>query len=237
MSIHDKNSADFKTRYISLQGAIFDADGTLLNSMYVWRNLGERYLISLGIIPEKGLSGKLWPLSYDEGCEYIVKNYDLKRSVSEIQRGISSMIEKFYAEEAELKPGVREFLEALSEKNIPMVIATSGDRNLLRSALVRNDIDKYFAAVFTCSELGTDKRHAKIFMACADFLKLKPENIAVFEDSLFAIEAAKSSGFVTFGVEDASSINDKERIIETADYYVDDWRKICNEDSFDDCRK
>ena len=222
---------------MSINGAIFDADGTLLNSMHVWRNLGERYLISLGIIPEKGLSGKLWPLSYDEGCEYLMKNYDLKRSVSEIQRGISRMIDKFYAEEAELKPGVRDFLDELRRKNIPMVIATSGDRNLLSSALVRNDIADYFASVFTCSELNTDKRHAKIFTACAEFLKLKPENIAVFEDSLFAIEAAKSAGFITFGVEDASSINDKERIIETANYYIYDWRKICNEDSFNDCRK
>ncbi|MBQ7593303.1 MAG: HAD family hydrolase [Synergistaceae bacterium] len=222
---------------MSINGAIFDADGTLLNSMHVWRNLGERYLITLGIVPEEGLSGKLWPLSYDEGCEYLRKNYNLKRSVSEIQQGISRMIEKFYAEEAELKPGVRDFLDALNDKNIPMVIATSGDRDLLRSALVRNDIADYFAAVFTCSELNTDKQHSKIFTACADFLKLKPENIAVFEDSLFAIEAAKSAGFVTFGVYDASSINDKERIIETADYFIDDWRKLCNENSFDDCRK
>ncbi len=222
---------------MKLLGAIFDADGTLLNSMHIWRNLGERYLISLGIVPEEGLSGKLWPLSYDEGCEYLMKNYDLKRSVSEIQQGISRMIEKFYAEEVELKPGVCEFLEVLSEKNIPMVIATSGDRNLLSSALRRNKIAEYFDEIFTCSELGTDKRHSKIFLACAEFLKLKPENIAVFEDSLFAIEAAKSSGFVTFGIEDASSINDKTRIIETANYYIYDWRKICNEDSFNDCRK
>ena len=147
------------------------------------------------------------------------------------------MIEGFYRNEAALKPGVSEFLEILGRKNIHMVIATSGDRELLNAALARNSIAGFFDAVFTCTELNTDKHHPEIFTACAESLGLLPENIAVFEDSLFAIETAKRAGFRTFGVYDASSIHVKQSIINTADYYIDDWRNILNEDSINDCRK
>ena len=208
---------------LDFQGAIFDADGTLLDSMKVWRNLGELYLRSRGIQPEEGLSTRLWPLSYDQGCRYIKSHYGLKESVSEIQSGISRMIEDFYVNRVKLKPGVKEFLEELRRREIHMVIATSGDRELLQSALALNEIAGYFDGIFTCSELGTDKHDSRIFLACAKSLGLEPQNIAVFEDVLYALETAKSAGFMTFGVYDASSINDTQRIIETADYYIEDF--------------
>ncbi len=222
---------------IDFQGAIFDADGTLLDSMQVWRNLGELYLRNRGITPEEGLSAKIWPLSYEQGCEYIKEHYGLKESVREIQRGISGMIEGFYRNDAALKPGVRDFLEELRRRNIHMVIATSGDRDLLNAALIRNGIAGYFDAVFTCTDLHTDKHRPEIFRACAEALGLMPENIAVFEDSLFAIKTAKSAGFRVFGVYDVSSIHVKQSIIDTAEYYIDDWRNIFNEDSTNDCRQ
>lgn len=222
---------------IDFQGAVFDADGTLLDTMQVWHNLGELYLRNRGITPEEGLSAKIWPLSYEQGCEYIKEHYVLKESVREIQRGISGMIESFYRNEAALKPGVIDFLEELRRRNIRMVIATSGDRELLNAALIRNGIAGYFDAVFTCTDLNTDKHRPEIFRACAEALGLMPENIAVFEDSLFAIKTAKSAGFRVFGVYDVSSIHVKQSIIDTAEYYIDDWRNIFNEDSTNDCRQ
>ena len=219
------------------EGAIFDADGTLLDSMHVWRNLGELYLRSRNIVPEEKLSAKLWPLSYEQGCKYLKDNYKLSESVQEIKNGISALIEDFYRNHAELKSGVREFLDELKRKNIHMVIATSGDRELLNAAMTRNGTAEYFDAVFTCSELGTNKRDAKIFLVCAEALGLEPKNIAVFEDALFAIETVKNSGFITFGVYDASSINDREKIICTADYYINDWRNFFNEYSFNNSRQ
>lgn len=187
---------------VNFRGAVFDADGTLLDSMHVWRNLGELYLRRRGIEPEEGLSGKLWPLSYEQGCRYLRENYGLSESVSEIQREISGMIEDFYRNEAELKAGVREFLRVLAERKIPMVIATAGDKELLNAALVRNGIAEYFCGVLTCSELETDKHDPKIFLACAESLGLPPCEVAVFEDSSFAVRTAEEAGFITFMIED-----------------------------------
>lgn len=209
-----------------MHGAIFDADGTLLDSMHIWRECGAYYLRSIGLRPEEGLSGKLWPMSFEQGCRYIRDRYELESSVGEVRDGIMGMIANFYRTEAKLKPGVLDVLEGMRSKNIPMVIATSGDRELLGAALRRNGIEGYFARVFTCGELRTDKRHPDIFVECAEFLGLKAEDIGVLEDSLFALETAKCAGFIGIGVEDRYSVHNRDSIMLMADYYVKDWRQI-----------
>ena len=180
------------------RGAIFDADGTLLNSMYVWNELGERFLRGLNIEPEKNLSEVLSQMSLNESSIYLMNKYSLKMKPDEIIEGILKIIEDFYFYEVELMPGVKNFLETLSMKKIPMVIATSGDRKLLNAALKRNGIEKYFEAIFTCDELNTTKREAKIFITCSKYLGLKPNETAVFEDAEFALETTKDAGFITF---------------------------------------
>ncbi len=200
---------------------IFDADGTLLDSMYIWQELGGRYLRSVDVIPERNLSKILYPMSLEQSCTYLQAHYVPEISLDEIRQGIVRMIQDFYIDEVELKDGVKKFLDSMRQKNIPMVIATAGDRTLLNAALERNNVANYFEAVFTCSELETTKHEPKIYLACAEFLGLAPEYIAVFEDSLFAIETAKAAGFITFGVEDESNAYEREKIIEVADYYVD----------------
>lgn len=209
---------------MNLKGAIFDADGTLLDSMHIWHELGARYLQSLNITPEEGLSSRLYPMSLEQSCRYLKTHYGLRDSEGDIQSGILGIIEGFYRDEVTLKDGVREFLTAMNDKGIPMVIATSGSRELLSSALERNDIAEYFAEIFTCSELNTTKHEPDIFMSCAEFLSLSPESIGVFEDALFAIETAKRAGFITFGVKDDSNIHQWEIIQSTADYTIESFR-------------
>ena len=193
---------------INFKGAIFDADGTLLNSMYVWDELGERFLRGLNIEPEKNLSEILSQMSLYESSLYLKNKYSLNMTLDEIFEGILKIIENFYLYEVELIKGVKNSLENLKQNNIPMVIATSGDKKLLRAALKRNEIEKYFEEIFTCDELNTTKREAKIFMACSKFLGLKPEDTAVFEDAEFAFETAKKAGFITFLVKEDFFVNE-----------------------------
>lgn len=209
---------------MTLKGAIFDADGTLLDSMHIWNELGQRYLETLGIKAEENLPSILYPMSLEQSCRYLREHYHLRDSEGEILTGILGIIEGFYRDEVKLKEGVREFLMAMREKNIPMVIATSGSRDLLTSALERNEIAEYFEEIFTCSELNTNKHEPEIFTVCAEFLGLEPETVGVFEDSLFAVKTAKRAGFITFGVEDRSNVKDRQQIKEISDYYIKSFR-------------
>lgn len=209
---------------MTLNGAIFDADGTLLDSMHIWQELGARYLESLNITPEDNLSRILYPMSLEQSCRYLKAHYGLRDSEGEIQSGILGIIEGFYKDEVTLKDGVSEFLSAMHDKGIPIVIATSGSRELLSCALERNGIAEYIDEIFTCSELLTNKHEPDIFMACASFMSLKPESIGVFEDALFALETAKRSGFITFGVKDESNVHQWEMIRSISDYSIESFR-------------
>lgn len=209
---------------VNFRGAIFDADGTLIDSMGMWHSLGRKYLDSLGIAAEKNIDAVLYAMSFEQGCEYLRKNYLPQSTEEEIKAGIFAMIEDFYRYEVKLKPGIADCLERLRQRNIPMVIATVGDRELLSSALERNHIAGYFREIFTGGELNTTKHEPEIYFACAEYLGMKPENIAVFEDSLYALETAKNAGFIVYGVRDESNLYDTGRIKASADYYVEEWK-------------
>ena len=206
-----------------MKGIIFDVDGTLLDSMHIWDELGKRYLSSVGIEAKPGLEKILFPMSLDESSQYLKEAYGLSDSVEKIMEDTIKILSDFYRKEAAPKKGVIDFIKEMQSRNIPMAIATSGDRQILDTALERLGIAHCFTAILTCSQLKTNKRVPIIYQQAAKILGTKPEETAVFEDVIHAIKAAKQAGFVTYGVEDEASIQDREEIIETAAYYVQDF--------------
>lgn len=207
-----------------IKGIIFDADGTLLDSMRIWAELGERYLTGLGIKAEEGLSDILYPMTLEESSNYIKERYHLADTVEKITEDTLKLIEHFYQHEVKAKAGLDLFLEKLRQKQVSMGIATSGDKEILRSALIRLGIDQYFNFILTCTELGTSKQETVIYQKAAQMLGTEPEETVVFEDVLHGIKTAKSSGFITVAIEDASNQGDREEIVRTADYYIADFQ-------------
>lgn len=204
-----------------IRGAIFDVDGTLLDSMMVWRDLGARYLEELGLEAEEGLGDTLFSMSLEEGASYLIRNYRLNQTVSQVIEGLHNRLARFYAEEAEPKPGAKELLERFGERKIPMVIATSGDRENAEAALERLGFLKWFQRVFTCSEIGKGKTEPDIYLAAAEMLGGRPEEIWVFEDTLYGIRTAKKAGFLTAAVRDESSEGQREEIQREAAVYLE----------------
>ena len=203
-----------------VKSAIFDADGTLLDSMQIWEDAGEKYLRQLGIQPEADLGKLLYPMSLEESSSYMKEKYSLSETPEEIRAGVLSVIFDFYRYDVQLKPGVKDFLEQLQNKNIPMVIATTGDKDLLEAALKRLGILDCFERIFTCSEFLTTKRESLIYEKAITYLHIEPEETYVFEDVLNALVSAKKAGCKTIAIEEETSKEDKEAIIETADMYL-----------------
>ena len=143
-----------------IKGIIFDVDGVLLNSMPVWENLGELYLNHLGIEAEKGLGEILYTMTLEEAADYMITHYHLDLSTEQVTAGINQEVRDFYASRVPLKEGVRQYLNEFRERKIPMVIATTGDRDNARAALKRLKILSYFQGIFTCSEI---ERIASLF--------------------------------------------------------------------------
>ena len=217
-----------------MKGVIFDVDGTLLDSMPLWKNLGEDYLRDQGIEPEENLNEKLLVLSLGEGIGYLVDHYSLQKTKKEVWGEIYEKIKRFYEEEVECKKGVREFLESLRKKDIPMVIITSTERGPLEAALTRLKIKSYFTKISTTSEEGKGKEVPDLFIQACEFLGLKPQDVWVIEDAHFAATSAKKAGNKVVGIFDPLCEVSKEEMKNTVDVYIHDFFELLKGDDFEE---
>lgn len=200
-----------------IKGAIFDVDGTLLDSMGIWTDAGSRYIESLRLVPEENLGEILFRMSLEEGGSYLKENYHLEQSEREIIDGVLKIVQDFYFFEVQAKPQMPEVLETLEKQHIPMVIATSSDRICVEKALCRVGLRHYFSSIFTCTEVGAGKTEPVIYLRAAEYLGTQPEETLVYEDAVHALLTAKRAGFRTVGVYDRYSEADWNVIRKEAD--------------------
>lgn len=205
-----------------IKGAIFDVDGTLLNSMYIWENIGEDYLRSLGIKPEKNLREKIKTLSLYQSACYFQDKYGIKLSTDEIMDGVNKMIEDFYLNKAELKEGVAEFLQELKNNGVKMCIATATDRYLVEGALKRCGVLNYFSDIFTCTSVGHGKDEPIIYREATNHLNANKKDVIIFEDALYAVKTAKADGFTVVSIYDESEKN-QDKIKSLSDFHFNDF--------------
>ena len=202
------------------KAAIFDVDGTLIDSMCIWWDAGELYLKQLNIEAEEELAEKLFSMSLEASADYIKENYHIPRTRECIVEGIVKIVEHAYFYDVPLKSGVTQVLKKLKEHQIPMVIATSSNRGVVEAALKRLDIIDYFEKIYTCTEVGNGKDQPDIYVQAAEYLDEKPEDIWVFEDSLYAANTAKTAGFQLVGVYDESCKDKQQDLQRISDIYV-----------------
>lgn len=207
-----------------IKGAIFDLDGTLLDSMYIWDKAGEYFLNSQNIVPQENLSQKLKTLNLYDAASYLKNKYNILDDEKTIVAKVIKLVGDFYINDAKIKDGVAEFLHNLKENGVKMCIATATDRRLAEVALKRNNIYEYFDRIFTCTEEKTDKENPKIFEIAREYLGFTKEDIMVFEDASHAVDTAKNAGFRVCGVYDASEEN-MDVMIQNSDIYIKSFKE------------
>lgn len=205
---------------MNIAGAIFDMDGTLLDSMPVWDHVGIDYLIGLGIRARPDLPQKILTMSMHQAAAYFCSDYGVPFSEEEIIEGINAQIAAFYQDTAPAKDGAVDFLRALQQRGIKMCVATATDRPLAEAALRRTGLIDAFSYILTCTEVKAGKERSDIFLEAQKRLGTPRERTLVFEDALYAIQTAKQAGFPVAAVYDESSRADQEQIRAIADYYL-----------------
>lgn len=209
-----------------IRGAIFDMDGVLLDSMPVWDTIGEQYLLMQGKKPRPGLQEILFTKSMMESAAYIREEYQLDKLEHQILEEIIQLIYGQYKDTIPLKKGVREFLQYLKNRNIPMTIATSSDKKLAIAGLEHNDILGYFEHIITCREVGVGKESPLVYEEASRHMGTCKQETWVFEDSLHGIRTAKKAGFYTVGIYDKASQKMQKEIQKEATIYLESFEQM-----------
>ncbi|MGI6255662.1 MAG: HAD family hydrolase [Acutalibacter sp.] len=205
-----------------IRGAIFDLDGTLLDSMSLWDTIGEDYLRSLGKEHHEDLKKTFQTFTLDQSARYYQDHYGVTLTVEQIVAGIQGMIESYYRDTVALKPGVEEFLQELSCRGVRMCVATVTSQHLAEAALKRLGVGEYFSGIFTCRP-GHGKEEPAIYREALEHLGTEKGETLVLEDAFHALRTAKLDGFPTVGVYDAHEERQTE-LKEWADSYIADYR-------------
>ena len=210
--------------------AIFDLDGTIVDSMIYWRGFEKAFLIEHGIKEEniKKLSANDWVGSdwVEALCSFFNKEYGFDLTPEKFhQWGIDFMMRK-YETDVEFKPGAQQLLENLLAQGVKMCVCSSTDRFIMEPVLKKYDLDKYFQFTVHCREYGVEKNDPEIFRYCMNRLGAEnPSEVAVFEDAYYSISTAASAGFYTVGMYDVTEKN-TEKVKEVANQYVTDYADL-----------
>ncbi len=173
---------------------IFDADGTLLDSMPMWENLGRDYLTSKGVNVPDDLDERLETMTLEESSEWFFSELGVGESPRKIRKEMLAMIERGYREEVKAFPWASALLEEAASEGGNLVILSTSDGELLRAAFRRLDILGYFSKIYTSAELGEGKDGPEIFLKVCELEGVRPEDTMVYEDSEFAIRSATEAG-------------------------------------------
>ena len=186
--------------------SIFDVDGTILDSMEVWNTLASQYVQSLGMVPEKNLDEIVSDMSLEQSATYLKNHYKINKQEERIISEVLNFISDFYEYEVNLMPGFKDFISHYDSIN---VIGTSCDEELVKIALNRLAVLNYFEDIITCSKVNKSKNDPDFYLACAQVLKQRPEDIVVFEDADYCIDVARKIGFKVIKIKDWRDLNEK----------------------------
>ena len=211
---------------MKIKAAIFDADGTLLDSMGQWNLVPYKYVKSLGVAADENIAEKLFTMTISEAAEFIIDEYELSVTVEEAVEGMDAIIREFYKNDVELKDGAGELLEYFKAREIPMVIGTSTDRDCIEVGLERTGISVYFDRIYTSTEVGKSKEKPDLFIQAMEFMESSPDETIVFEDGLYSLKTAAALGMKTVGIFDEVSLSNQKELKELADLYVDEGESL-----------
>ena len=203
------------------KAAIFDMDGTLLDTMYIWRHLAPAYLERNNIPAPDDLTDKLAIMGISRAVEFLIENFHLTISHEELHQEIIDILADYYRYKAVFKPGAVEFLQKLQERNIPTMVFSATPEHLLDLALTRLDAVKYFShGLLSCNSIKLAKNKPEAFFTAAQHIGAAPDEVMIFEDAHYAASTAKNAGFAVTVMAD----NEEHRIQEMrelADFYIE----------------
>lgn len=210
----------------NINAAIFDFDGTLVDSMYVWAKVDESFLTQRGISVTEEYTDKMRSMFFETAAAYTKETYELSESVEEIMQIWLDMAHYEYANCVKLKPYAAEYIKKLKDSGIKIGMATSNNPYLLKPCLDNNGLSGVFDCICYTSEVGVNKSNPDVYLYTAEKLGVKPNECVVFEDIIEGLKSAGSVGMKTIAVYDPSNEIYLQDIKNAADVFIESYHEL-----------
>jgi len=209
-----------------MQAYIFDLDGTLFDSMGVWRKIDDAFFGKRGLDCPDDYASAILPMPFEESSRYTIERFGLNETPEEVQQEWLDLAIHFYTSEVEFKPGAKDYLESLVANGAKLAVATSLPEEIMIPTLHKHDIYHIFHAICTAQDVGCGKNKPDVFILAAKKLGVMPEDCLLYDDILPAVKSAKSIGMKVCAVYDKTSAKDWGEIQKIADYTISDFLDI-----------
>lgn len=210
------------------KAAIFDLDGTLMDSMWMWRDIDIEYLGRFQIPLPENLQLEIEGMGYTETAIYFKETFGLPDTIEEIKADWNRMAYEKYAHQVPLKKGAFALLKEMKQREMKLGIATSNHIDLVRAALKNNQVEDMFDCIRTSCDVAKGKPAPDVYLCVANTLAVKPEECLVFEDVPMGILAGLNAGMTVCAVEDKFSGDQEDKIKALAHYFIHDYDDIRN---------
>ncbi|GMQ60524.1 HAD family phosphatase [Vallitalea sediminicola] len=210
----------------NIKAVLFDLDGTLVDSMWFWESIDIEYLGRYNIELPNNLQDKIEGMSFTETAHYFKETFSIPESIKEIKKTWNDMAWDYYINKVELKEGIIDFLDYLSENDIAMGIGSSNSKDLVNVVIDKYNMSDYFTSIRTSCEVDRGKPFPDIYLKVAEDLGVKPEECIVFEDIPKGIISGKEAGMKVCTIYDDYSKNMDDEKKKLADYYINDYNEL-----------
>ena len=209
---------------MNIKGAIFDLDGTIIDSMPMWYSLYGSYIVEAKIEPSQEFLDFLRHASIPMAAKRFSEEFDLG-STEDIEAKLYGHVADYYKNRATLRPNVDKLIKKLHASGVKMCVATATESGHAKNALMHTGLLSYFDDVISCKDLGIEKNKPDIYFEALKRIGVEQDEVVVFEDALHAVETAKSGGFYVVAIYE-QTVEDHKRVEELADKYIHDYKEL-----------
>lgn len=226
MMLQDKIQDSIRNRIHNKKAFLFDLDGTLVDSMWIWESIDVEYLDRFGLELPEDLHSCIEGMSFSETARYFKERFSIPDTLEKMKSDWNRMAWEKYTQEVPLKSGIREFLRYHRARGVKMAVATSNSRELAEAVIAVHGLTDTFDVIVTGCDVAHGKPFPDVYLEAAVRLGMDPSECLVFEDVVAGIQAGRSAGMEVAAVEDAYSLYQERQKKELADLYIADYQEL-----------